>query len=307
MGVSSFTKPRLPGLFSSRFSWLDFLGSRRSARVRSGPLRAIKESAIERRALRLRPTRQRRRSLRGQRVRAAFDAQEPAVDVAQQNLRRIRDCNFDVPGAPGPARQRSRAGECLLAVRGHDRRLTASAEHGIAETPPMLVDEPRSALAIAARAPRDGLDQQLDAAARRHAEQAEPQQPAKFAHARIALAPAAARGAHGKPDFIARRAAIDSLQHELEIERELQLADNNERRLLAADRDEIATADFALDVETERLEEPFHRDVERSFLPRRLVTLRWLIWHGCVCRARSRAVDLRSLPATMGLSSSGLG
>src|SRR5262245_64100594 len=39
------------------------------------------------------------------------------------------------------------------------------------------------------------------------------------------------------------RAAIDSLQHELEIERELQLADNDERRLLAADRDEIGGED----------------------------------------------------------------
>jgi hypothetical protein len=64
------------------------------------------------------------------------------------------------------------------------------------------------------------------------------------------------------------------LQHELEVEGELQLADDDERRLLAADRDEIATADFALDVEAEGLEEPFHRDVERGLQPRSRVPLR---------------------------------
>src|ERR1700751_3522423 len=127
------------------------------------------------------------------------------------------------------------------ALRGHDRRLAAAAEHGVAETPPMLVDEARSALRVAARTPRGRLDQELDAAGRRVAQQAETQQPAKLAAPRIALAPAAPRSTHGKPDLIAGRAAIDPLQHELEVEGELQLADDNERRLLAADRDEIAT------------------------------------------------------------------
>src|SRR5437763_16124868 len=111
----------------------------------------------------------------------------------------------------------------------------------------MLVDEARPALAIAARPPRDRLDQELDAAARRHAEQAETQQPAKFPHARIAPAPAAARAAHGKPDLVARRAATDPLQHELEIEGALPLPDDNERRLLPAGRAEPATAGSALD------------------------------------------------------------
>src|SRR5262249_45465872 len=231
----------------------------------------------------------------GARVGPALDGHEPAVDVAQQNLRRSRDGSFALGGAPRPLRQRRRAGERLLAVRGHDRRLAAATERGIAETPPMLVDQARPALAIAARTPRDRLDQKLDAAARRHAEQAETQQPAKFAHARIALAPAAARRAPGKPDLVARRAAIDPLQDELEVEGELQLADDNERRLVAADRDEIATADFALHVETEGLEEPFHRNVERGLQPRSRVPLRWLTWHGCFWphAARSPVIDLR--------------
>src|SRR5262249_56929833 len=136
------------------------------------------------------------------------------------------------------------AGGRLLGVGGHHRRLRASAEDGIAETPPMFVEEARAAPSIAARTPRPGLDQHLDASARRHAEKAEAQRPAKFAHARIALAPAAPRAAHGKPDLIASRRPIDALQHKLEIEAELQFADDDERRVLAADRAEIAAAKF---------------------------------------------------------------
>src|SRR4029453_2828774 len=116
---------------------------------------------------------------------------------------------------------------------------------------------------IAARTPRHGLDQHLNAAARRHAEKAEAQQPAKFAHARIALAAAAPRAAHGKPDLIASRRPIDALQHKLEIEAELQFTDDDERRFLAADRDEIAATDFALHLEAETLEEALHPGVER--------------------------------------------
>src|SRR5262249_24283929 len=186
-----------------------------------------------------------------------------------------------VGGGWGRGGRGSGAGGGLLAVGGHDRRLRASAEDGIAETPPMFVDEARAAPSIAARTPRPGLDQHLDTSARRHAEKAEAQQPAKFAHARIALASAAPGAAHGKPDLIASRRPIDALQDKVEIEAELQFTDDDERRFLAADRDEIAAADFALHLEAEALEEALHREVERRLPRRKLRPLRWLTWHGC--------------------------
>src|SRR6266446_177900 len=132
----------------------------------------------------------------------------------------------------------------------------------------MFVEEARAAPCIAARPPRPGLDQHLDAAARRHAEQAETKQPAKFAHARVALVAAPSGETHGEPDLIARRHPVDALQHQFEIEAELQFADDDERRFIAADRDEIAAADFALHLEAKTLEKALDREVERG-LPRR--------------------------------------
>src|SRR5262249_27663404 len=230
---------------------------------------------------RLWPTRQRGRAFLRERILAALNAEKPAVHVAQQNLRRIRDGAFDLRGTSGAAGERSRTRGRLLAVGGHDRRFAGSAENGIAETPPMFVNEARTAPWIAARTPRPGLDQHLDASARRHAEKAEAEQPAKLAHARIALAAAATGNAHGEPDLIASRRPIDALQHKLEMEAELQFADDDERRLLAADRDEVASADFALHLEAEGLEEALHREVERRLPRRKLRPLRSLTWHGC--------------------------
>src|SRR5262249_62144915 len=131
------------------------------------------------------------------------------------------------------AGQGRRARERLLAVCGHDRRLAASAEDRIAETAPVFVDEARAAPWIAAGTPRPGFDHYLDAAARRHAEQAKTEQPAKFAHARVALAAAAPGETHGEPDLIASRHPVDALQQQLEIEAELQFADDDEWRVPA--------------------------------------------------------------------------
>src|SRR5881398_3087601 len=78
-------------------------------------------------------------------------------------------------------------------------------------------------------------------------------------------AAAAARDAHGKPDLIAGRAAIDTLQHKLEVEAELQFSNDYERWFLAANSNEIAAADLAFDVEAKTLEEALHRDVQRRF------------------------------------------
>src|SRR5215471_10248882 len=80
--------------------------------------------------------------------------------------------------------------------------------------------------------------------------------------------------------MIASRRPIDALQHKLEIEAELQFADDDERRFLAADGDEIAAADFALHLEAETLEEALHREIERRLSRRRLRPLRSLTRHG---------------------------
>src|SRR2546430_5708992 len=184
MGVSSYTKAPLVGAFFC-------CGSRRArvaALSRYGE--NTRSSAINRRPLR--PARERRRTLRGEAVGPAYDAEKPAVDIAQQNLRRIGDSGFDVGGAPGAAGQRSRASECLLAIGGHDRRLAASTGGGIAQPPPGFVEQARAAPRLAARPPGAGLDQHLHAAGRRDAEKPEGQQPAEPGAAGVALAAAAA-------------------------------------------------------------------------------------------------------------------
>src|SRR5262245_40265780 len=163
----------------------------------------------------------------------------------------------------------------------------------------MLVEQARAAPGIAARPPRPGLDQNLHAAVRRDAEKPETQQPAELAHPWIALAAAAPRAAHGQPDLIAGHAPIDALQHELEVEAELQFTDDHERRLLAPDRDEIAAADLAFDVKAEGLEETLHREVQRRFPPRRPFSSP--MRHDClhtrrICLLRS---PIRVLPATL--------
>ena len=71
------------------------------------------------------------------------------------------------------------------------------------------------------------------------------------------LAAAARCHAHGEPDLVAGRRAVDALQDELEIEAELEFADDDERRLVAAQRDEIAAADLALHAEAERSRKRF--------------------------------------------------
>ena len=161
--------------------------------------------------------------------------------------------------------QRSRAGERLLAVGSHDRRPANSAGNRITQTPPVLVEQANSTPRIAARSPWPRLDQHLDASGCRDSEKSKTQKPAKLAHARITRAAAAARDAHGKPDLIASRAAIDTLQHKLEVEAELQFSNDYERWFLAANSNEIAAADLAFDGEAKTLEEALHRDVQRRF------------------------------------------
>jgi hypothetical protein len=122
----------------------------------------------------------------------------------------------------------------------------------------VLVNEVQAPSPIAAGTPRSGLDQDLDVAGGGNAEQPETEQPTKLARARIALPPSPGAHAHGKPDLVARRGPIDGLKHELKAELEFQLRNDHERRLLATQGDEVAAADFTLDVEAASLEESLH-------------------------------------------------
>ena len=125
---------------------------------------------------------------------------------------------------------------------------------------------PGSALGVAARAPRNRLDQHVHLAARRHAEQTETEQATKLAHPRIVLAPPAApRRSDGQPDLVASRKAIDRLQDQIKGESELELANDDGCRLVAVERHQVAAAYLALDLETQFFEEALDRQVEARF------------------------------------------
>src|SRR3954452_1841514 len=209
------------------------------------------------------PARQRFRTGLGETIDAALDPEEPAVHVVQEYLRGIRSGGLDLGCPTRPAGKRRRAGQRPLAVGGHDRRLGRATENRIAEPPTVFIDQARPAFWIAPRPPWTGLHQHLDTTGGGHAEQAETQKPAQLAHARIALAASAHRRAHCEPDLVASRRAVDALEHKLEVEAELQLADHDERRFVRAQGDQVAAADFAFDVESEAFEKALHRDVER--------------------------------------------
>jgi putative tryptophan/tyrosine transport system substrate-binding protein len=98
-------------------------------------------------------------------------------------------------------------------------------------------------------------------------------------HARIALAAGSCRGTDGEPDFIAGRRAVDSLKNEFEIEAELQLTDDNQRRFVATERYEIATADLALHVEAVGLKKALHGRVKRGLSVVRVQTCNLLSSH----------------------------
>ena len=98
------------------------------------------------------------------------------------------------------------------------------------------------------------------------AEHAEAEPAAQIAVARIALAALAARRHPGrKPDLVGGGGTIDRLQHQFEIEGQFQFADHHDRRLVAAQRHQIAAADLTLDREAELLEEAFDGQIERGF------------------------------------------
>jgi len=126
----------------------------------------------------------------------------------------------------------------------------------------MLINKLRSPLGISAWSPSAGLHQQVYATRPRHTEQAEPKEPAQLPYSRIMLATAAAdRCAYGQPNFIAGCRAINALQHQIEIEPEFQLADDDHWRRPILQRDEIAAADFTFHVKSQNLQEALHWEV----------------------------------------------
>lgn len=102
----------------------------------------------------------------------------------------------------------------------------------------------------------------------RHADEAEAEQAAELAHARIVLATAtatASRGTHRKPDLVTRSGAVHGLQDEIEGEGQFQLPDHDGGGLLAVERDQVAAAHFAFDLEAELLEEALDRRIKGRF------------------------------------------
>ena len=125
------------------------------------------------------------------------------------------------------------------------------------------MDKPSAAARILAGAPRSGLDQHFNKSGGRHPEQAEPQETAELVHARIAQASTTPGRTHSKPDLVAGSRSIHPLQHEFKTERQLELANHNDRRLVSTQRNQITAADFALDREAEHFEIALHRRIKR--------------------------------------------
>src|SRR5260370_24570103 len=112
----------------------------------------------------------------------------------------------------------------------------------------MFGDQARALFGIAARGCRGRLDDHLDIAGAGDREHAEAEPAAEIAIARVALASLAAHGHFGgKPDLVAGTGAVDRLQKQLKIEGELEFANHDDWRLVAAERHEVAAAGFALD------------------------------------------------------------
>src|ERR1043166_2688833 len=120
-----------------------------------------------------------------------FDSSEPAVDVSQQNLWRVRDCCLDVTRTARTICEQRGTSERLLTIRRHDGRSGNAASHGIADPLTMLLDELRASFGIAPGLPWCGFYEQVDARPS-NAQQAETKQPAKLAHAPVVFPPSAA-------------------------------------------------------------------------------------------------------------------
>jgi hypothetical protein len=128
----------------------------------------------------------------------------------------------------------------------------------------MLLDEAGSATVILARHRRSGTHQQVNLAIRAHSEQAETEPSAKVSKPCVVFTPLRARRkASGEPNFVACGGAIDTLQNELEVESQLELADHDDRWIIAPQRQQIAAPDFTFDNEAEPFEEGLDRPIKQ--------------------------------------------
>jgi hypothetical protein len=135
----------------------------------------------------------------------------------------------------------------------------------------MLLDETGSAPGIPARHRRGGTHQHVNLAVRLHPEQAETEPSAKIAKPCVVFTPLPARGkASGEPNFVACGGAIDSLQNELEVEGQLELADHDDGWIIAPQREQIAASDLTFDNEAELFEEGLDRSIEQCLQNRSL-------------------------------------
>ena len=127
----------------------------------------------------------------------------------------------------------------------------------------MLLDETGSAAGILARHRRSGTQQHVNFAIRPHSEQPETEPSAKVAKPRVVFPPLGARRkSSGEPNFVACGKAINPLQNELEVESQLELADHDERWIIAPQRQEIAVSDLTFDNEAEPFQEGLDRSIE---------------------------------------------
>jgi len=118
--------------------------------------------------------------------------------------------------------------------------------------------KPGSTSRVPPRRWRCRADDDVDDATLRHAEHSETQTAAQIPKPRVALPSISARRDPGcQPNLIAGRSPVDSLKNEFEIVSEFQLANHDERSLVAPQRDEIAATDFTLDREPEAFKKLF--------------------------------------------------
>ena len=110
----------------------------------------------------------------------------------------------------------------------------------------------------------------MNLAIRPHPEQAETEPSAKVAKPRVVFTPLRARRkASSEPNFVACGSAIDPLQNELEVEGQLKLADHDDRRIIAPQRQQIAAFYLTFDNKAEPFEEGLDRpksNVSRTVL-----------------------------------------
>jgi hypothetical protein len=99
-----------------------------------------------------------------------------------------------------------------------------------------------------------------------HTKHSEAETSAQISEASIGLASISpARGSSCEPHLIAHRRSVDRLQDKFEIEAELHLSNDNNRRVEALKSHDVIAPNFALYDEPEALEKAFDGKVKRAF------------------------------------------